>query len=215
MTRTEFGEWTLWLQGGIGREFAQAQMEVWFDTLQHLDATDFAYAVRRYLAESKSAWPMAAQLLEYAAQRQHGESLDHGAAFANVMKAVRECGSYQPGAGMASLDAMTQAAVRACGGFLWFCEMEADNRATMAAQFRMVYQQTQEKHERDRRLPEHLQPAIAHKRRLLNQHDATDEPLALGNVLSMLCEPTSALPLASNANGSRYPQNQSRSARRA
>ena len=214
MTRPEFVEWMLRLQGGIGREFSHPQMEVWFSVVGHLDAGDFSYAVQRYLAESKSAFPMPAQLLEYAAQRQHGESLDHGAAFANVMKAVRECGSYQPGKGMDSLDPLTQAAVRACGGFLWFCEMEADNRATMAAQFRMAYQQAQEKHERDRRLSEHLRPAIAHERRL-TQDDATDEPLALGNVLAMLCEPTSTLPLASNANGSRSPQNQSRSSRRA
>lgn len=214
MTRPEFAEAVAFLQSGIGREFSANQLEVWYATLQHLDAADFAYAVQRYVAEGKSAFPMPSQLLEYAAQRQHGESLDHGAAFANVMKAVRECGSYQPGKGMASLDTMTQAAVRACGGFLWFCEMEADNRATMAAQFRMAYQQFQEKHERDRRLPEHLRPAIAHERRL-TQHDSTDEPLALGNVLSMLDAPTTTLPLASNANGSRSPQNQSRSARRA
>ena len=213
MTRQQFAQSLAYLQAGIGREFSDIQQEVWYATLQHLDAADFGYAVQRYVAEGKSAFPMPAQLLEYAAQRQHGETLDHGAAFANVMKAVRECGSYQPDKGMATLDAATQAAVRACGGFLWFCEMEADTRSTMAAQFRMAYQQAQEKHERDRRLPEHLRPAIAHERRL-DQTDTADEPLALGNVLSMLPGAGSPSPLASNANGSHTDQNQHRTARR-
>lgn len=212
MTRHQFAQLLAFLQAGIGREFSDIQQEVWYSTLQHLDAADFGYAVQRYVAEGKSAFPMPAQLLEYAAHRQHGETLDHGAAFANVMKAVRECGSYQPDKGMVSLDTATQAAVRACGGFLWFCEMEANNRSTMAAQFRMAYQQAQEKHERDRRLPEHLRPAIAHERGL-NQTDATDEPLALANVLSMLPGTGSRLPLVSNVNGSRTASNQHRTAR--
>ena len=156
MTRPEFAEAMAYLQAGIGREFSAVQLEVWFDTLGQLQRDDVGYAVRRYLAEAKSAFPMPAQLLEFAAERRYGETLDHGAAFANVMKAVREFGSYQPDKGMVALDAATQAAVRACGGFLWFCEMEANNRSTMAAQFRMAYQQTQEKHERDRRLPKEL-----------------------------------------------------------
>lgn len=61
------------------------------------------------MAEGKPAFPMPAQLLEYTTQREYSETLDHGAAFANVMKAVRKCGSYQPGKGMDSLDAMSQA----------------------------------------------------------------------------------------------------------
>ena len=51
MTRPEFGEAVAFLQSGIGREFSANQLEVWYATLHHLDAADFAYAVQRYVAE--------------------------------------------------------------------------------------------------------------------------------------------------------------------
>ena len=61
------------------------------------------------MAEGKPAFQMPAQLLKYTPQREYSETHNHGAAFANVMNAVRKCGSYQPGKGMDSLDAMSQA----------------------------------------------------------------------------------------------------------
>lgn len=181
MTRNEFAPIMAYLQAGIGREFTAATMEVWFDVLGHLDPSDFRYAVKRYLAEQTSGFPTPAHLLRFASDRFHGETLDHGQAFAAVMKAVREFGSYQVAEGMASLAPEIQAAVRASGGFPWFCEMDAESRSTMAAQFRMAYQHAAERHERDRRLPEELRPAIAHERRNAEHVDALPEPL--GNVL--------------------------------
>lgn len=55
-------------------------------------------------------------------------------------------------------------------------------------------------------------PAIAHERRL-HQANATDEPLALGNVLSIMPGTGSPSSLATHANGSRPTSNQHRTAR--
>lgn len=187
MTREEFTRGMIILEGGIGRELLESTWEVWFDVLKGLDSDEFIYAVRRYVAEATSAFPMPSTILNYIDELRHGEVRDHAEAFAAVMDAVRQYGSYRPAEGLASLDELTRLAVRGCGGFQWFCQMEEDQRLTASAQFRQAYQNAVHRHLRDRRLPEALRPAIAHRQFLLTHHSTAPEltdPSSLADVLA-------------------------------
>ena len=163
MTPVDFSKGCAILAAGIGREIKTQQIQAWYPILSDLTVEQWGYAVQRYLAESDSAWPMPAQLRKLASEFTHGVHSDHGEAFAKVTDAVRVYGSYQADKAMASFDEATRRAVQACGGFMWFCEMDSDNRQTMAAQFRMAYQQAQQRTEKHQALPERLRPRMANE----------------------------------------------------
>lgn len=161
MTREEFGKWILILQAGIGREFNNATIEVWFRILEDLDVVDFAYSVDRYLSECTSAFPTPAQLRVFADVRRNGEVLDPAEAFIAVKRAIREFGSYRAIEAMKTLDSMTKAALEVCGGFVTICQAGTDQQFTIAAQFRRAYEAISRRHVNNRRLPEALRPENA------------------------------------------------------
>jgi hypothetical protein len=158
MTRVEFVTALAVLQAGIGREFTKQQNEAFWECLKDLPAESLKYAVKRYLCEVCSGFPSIADLRKFAAEHQNGLQDLAGEAWESATKAVRRFGSYRKVDGMDSLDNRTRMAIEHCGGWNWLCDVSADNRSILSAQFRRAYDAMSERENVQERLPVELRP---------------------------------------------------------
>lgn len=160
MTSKEFMQIVAYIESGTGHRFDEMKLEVWFDVLGDIPADSVKAAARRCLQEFEGGWPQPATIRRMAIE--FGQGVIDGAdqAWERVVSAVRSFGSYQPQEGMKSLDELTQSAVRACGGFLWACEINPANRQILASQFRKAYEAAAERKQRGRQLTDDVKPAL-------------------------------------------------------
>lgn len=175
------------LAAGLGRDIPAETCKTWFRSLSDLTASEWSYAVERYLAEVESAFPLPATLRRFAMEYRHGIVPTAGEAFSSVLAAVRRF-DLDEIRGMAALpDDLTRAAVNACGGWRCFANIADDNRQTVSAQFRMNYEALATRHEKLRALPDRLRPVIGlvnpQKPRI--EHGATNG-LELDKMMSLI-----------------------------
>lgn len=161
MSKAEFAEIIGVLTAGIGREWPQQQVQVWYECLKDLDPGDLRSAVLRWLSEADSGFPAIAALRRMATEARAGRLPSSAEAWERVTAAVRRHGSYDKAGGMASLEPLERAAVDAAGGWGWICDVTTENRQAMAAQFRRAYESLAERHAADRALPAPLRPRLA------------------------------------------------------
>lgn len=140
-------------------------MQLWFNQLQDIPYKVAEVTLNKWVATNKWS-PSIADIREQAAGLMQGEAKDWGEAWNDVRKAVRLYGSYQPKEAMESLDEITRQAVKRIG-YLSICMSE--NIATERANFRMVYEQLQQRQKQDAQLPPRLKALISNMPMLLGE----------------------------------------------
>jgi hypothetical protein len=159
MTKNEFAAALAVLEAGIGKSLIGEQVKVWFDCLSDLPIEALQTGIKLYLCQGDD-WPSIAKIRKLASSAMHGECLSFGEAFDLMISAVRKHGFYDEPAAREKLDDLTWQAVRGLGGWEAACDSPVDQRATMRAQFRMIYEGLRSREESHRALPEGLRPSI-------------------------------------------------------
>lgn len=157
MTKSDFAKCMAILEAGTGKPLKQEQLAVWFDCLGDLSAEQLATAVKRYLMED-GEWPSIAKLRKLATEAQHGQDAGAGELWGAVVKAIRCYGIYQPDEAKRALSPLAWDCVRACGGWMTLCEMEAANHGVYEAMFRRSHATYAAEDSQRRLLPADLVP---------------------------------------------------------
>lgn len=159
MTPERFAE----LMGGLlcatNHKMDAKGIEVWRRILADIDDASLSRAFHRAACECKG-WPTPALIREYAAAVECGEVATLQDVWPSVLKAVRHFGIYGKAEAKKAIPADVWKCLGGNVGWEWLCEMEPDQRAAYAAQFRDRYREHKAREERDRRLPESLRPRI-------------------------------------------------------
>ncbi len=162
MSSDDFRPILAYLKIETRRDFDELAVKVWFDGLQDLPTEAVRIAAKRFVIED-GEWLTLAKIRRLAMEHIHGKLLDHGDAFELVMKAVRCMGSYDSANAMAAMPPIVRLAILQCGGFGVFCDSPPNERNTLRAQFRMVFQDIAEREEKFRALPEAIRPRLANE----------------------------------------------------
>lgn len=139
-------------------------MELWFNQLQDIPYKVAEVTLNKWVATNKWS-PSIADIREQATAITQGAAKDWGDAWQEVIKAISYYGSYREDEALESLDETTRRVVKRLG-FRNLCmseEIQVDR-----ANFRMIYEQQQERDKQDAQLPPRLKALIA------------DMPLMLG-----------------------------------
>lgn len=140
-------------------------MQLWFNQLQDIPYQVAEVTLNKWVATNKWS-PSIADIREQAAGLIQGEAKDWGAAWDDVRKAVRLYGSYQPKEALESLDELTRQAVKRIG-YITICMSE--NIAAERANFRMIYEQLEQRQKNDAQLPPKLKELILKMPMLLEE----------------------------------------------
>ena len=159
MNLDDFGRALDALQVGTGKTMTPEQIEVWFQCLKDLPLPALQTAITRYLCEGDD-WPSIAKIRKLAGSAMYGECLSFGESFDAMLSAIRQHGSYNEQAARAKLDGLTWISVQGLGGWDAVCDSPTDQRSTLRAQFRMVYEGLRQREESHRALPESVRPRI-------------------------------------------------------
>jgi len=159
MTKHEFGVALAVLGTGTGKTIIAKELDVWYQCLKDLPLLSLQTAITRYLCEGDD-WPSIAKIRKLAGAAMHGECLSFGESFDAMLSAIRQHGFYDEPAARAKLDDLTWRTVQSLGGWEAVCDSPTDQRATLRAQFRMVYEGLREREESHRALPESVRPKI-------------------------------------------------------
>lgn len=127
----------------------QQAMELWYQELQDIPYEIAIAGLRQWVATNKWS-PSIAEIREMASTVQNGVIPDWGEGWEQVLAAIRKYGMYQVGEAMDSFDPITKQCVERLG-FKNICMSE--NVATDRANFRMLYEQLQERKKKDSQLP--------------------------------------------------------------
>ena len=139
-------------------------MQLWFNQLQDIPYKVAEVTLNKWVATNKWS-PSIADIREQATALTQGAAKDWGDAWQEVIKAISYYGSYREDEALESLDETTRRVVKRLG-FRNLCmseEIQVDR-----ANFRMIYEQQQERDKQDAQLPPRLKALIA------------DMPLMLG-----------------------------------
>ena len=140
MTKKEFAIFASALRTYYPREKLlpnEQAMELWFNQLQDLPYDIATLTLNKWVATNKWS-PSIADIREQAAGITHGTPRDWGEAWQEVLKAIRQYGSYQEKEALESMDETTRRVVNRLG-FRNICaseEIQVDR-----ANFRMIYEQ--------------------------------------------------------------------------
>jgi len=140
-------------------------MQLWFNQLQDIDYKVAEVILNKWVATNKWS-PSIADIREQAAGLIQGEAKDWGEAWREVLNAVHAYGSYQQVEAMESLDELTRQAVKRVG-YMSICMSE--NIATERANFRMIYEQLEQRRKSDAQLPPRLKELILKMPMLLEE----------------------------------------------
>jgi hypothetical protein len=147
------------LFSAVGRTLSAEGWVMWYQVLGDLALPALHRAVVRWLAECDSGFPTPAAIRRLATEAEHGLLPDATEAFGKVCRALRRISWEWDADGFrAAVGPLAFEALHRCGGPQWFADMQPDQRATFAAQFRRAYESLAERVEQTRRLPEPLQP---------------------------------------------------------
>ena len=132
-------------------------IQLWFNQLQDIPYQVAEVTLNKWVATNKWS-PSIADIREQATGLTQGEAKDWGEAWREVLNAVHRYGSYQQTEAMESLDEITRQAVKRVG-YMSICMSE--NISTERANFRMIYEQLQQRHKQDAQLPQRLKALIS------------------------------------------------------
>lgn len=127
----------------------QQAMELWYRELQDIPYDVIEAGLRQWVATNKWS-PSIAEIREITSTVQHGSIPDWGEGWEQVLKAIRMYGSYRIQEAMDSFDPITRQCVERLG-FRNICMSENINHDR--ANFRMIYEQLQERKKKDLQLP--------------------------------------------------------------
>ncbi|MEX2287445.1 MAG: hypothetical protein WD648_10170 [Planctomycetaceae bacterium] len=159
MKPIEFAQLMAGLASATRKDFGEEEMDFWLACFEDLPFAVVKSAFVRFVT-SGDEWPTVAKIRRMATEQEHGQMHSSGDAFETVVKAVRRFGSYAMNEGLNSLDSLTRRAVEQTGGFGWYCEISADNRQIIAAQFRRAYEGLADREQSLRQTPAEHRPAI-------------------------------------------------------
>lgn len=132
-------------------------MQLWFNQLNDIPYDVAEVTLNKWVATNKWS-PSIADIREQATDITQGAAKDWGDAWQEVIKAISYYGSYREDEAVESLDETTRRVVKRLG-FRNLCmseEIQVDR-----ANFRMIYEQQQERDKQDAQLPPRLKALIA------------------------------------------------------
>ena len=160
MTKQEFSAFVMAMRTYYSKENIlpnQQAMELWFQELQDIPYEVAQAGLRQWVATNKWS-PSIAEIRDMASTVQNGVIPDWGDGWEQVIKAIRKYGMYQITEAMDSFDPITRQCVERLG-FRNICLSENIN--TDRANFRMIYEQLQERKKKDAQLSEPLKNLIS------------------------------------------------------
>lgn len=140
-------------------------MELWFNQLQDIPYQLAELTLNKWVATNKWS-PSIADIREQALGITQGAAIDWGEAWQSVLRAISKYGSYQELEALESMDETTRRVVERLG-FRNICmseEIQVDR-----ANFRMIYEQEQERTRQDAQLPPRLKELMASMPLLLGE----------------------------------------------
>ena len=132
-------------------------MELWFNQLQDLPYKLAELTLNKWVATNKWS-PTIADIREQALGITQGTAKEWGEAWQDVLRAIHKYGSYRELEALESLDETTRKVVERLG-FRNICLSEEIQ--VERANFRMIYEQMQEREKQDAQLPPRLKELIA------------------------------------------------------
>lgn len=126
----------------------QQAMELWFQELQDIPYMVAQTGLRKWVSTNKWS-PSIAELREFASEVQNGSIPEWGDGWEQVLMAIRRYGMYQENLALESMDEITRTCVKRLG-FRNICLSENINHDR--ANFRMIYEQLQERRKTDNQL---------------------------------------------------------------
>lgn len=132
-------------------------VKMWYSLLKDISYEALNIAIQKYMLINKFP-PTIADLRELALSAQLGELPDWGEAWEQLTQAIRRYGSYRAGEALDSLSPLCRKTVERLG-YLQLCASE--NIAADRANFRMIYEQLQQREKQQAQLPEGLKILIA------------------------------------------------------
>lgn len=116
-------------------------IKIWFSLLKDLEYSVLSAAIQKYMM-TKAFPPTIADLREVAATISNGEIPDWGEGWEKVLFAIRKYGTYRETEAIASMDELTRTCVKRLG---WRNICMSENINFDRANFRMIYEQLQER----------------------------------------------------------------------
>lgn len=159
MTRQEFATFAAALKTYYPREQLlpnNQAMELWYRQLQDIPYEVAEAGLNKWVATNKWS-PSIADIREMATSVTEGDIPDWGNGWEQVLRAIREYGSYNIKKAMDSFDPITRQCVERIG-FRNICMSENINQDR--ANFRMIYENLAQRQQKDRLIPERLKMLI-------------------------------------------------------
>lgn len=125
---------------------------VWYTMLRDLDYSVCLAAVKEHISVCRFA-PSIAEIRELCSRITDGQPRDWGAAWEDVLLAIRHKGMYREEEALESMDEITRECVKRLG-FVNICQ--SANISHDRANFRMVYEQVAKRKAQDAQLPQTL-----------------------------------------------------------
>lgn len=140
-------------------------LELWYRQLKDIPYNVIEVTLNKWVATNKWS-PSIAEIREQATSIVQGEVKDWGAAWQEVLRAIRIYGSYRELEALESLDPTTRKVVEQMG-FSSLCYSE--HIQTDRANFRMIYEQQQERDKLNAQLPPSLKALMSNMTLMLEE----------------------------------------------
>jgi len=160
MTLTEFTTFAALLRTFYPKENllpTPEAVKAWHKMLEDIDITVLNAALQKWVATEK--WPpTVAEMRTACTEATRGKLPDWGEAWAEVSQAIRRFGYCRPNEALESLSPTARAAANRIG---WQQICESENPEAIRAQFRQVYEISQQREAETRQLPPALRDTLA------------------------------------------------------
>lgn len=141
---------------------------IWYQLLQDIDYKIANAAIQKYMLTSKFP-PTIADIREQAASVVNGEKPLWSDGWEEVVRAIKNYGSYGQKEAMESMSEITRMAVRRMG-YIDLCRSE--NPVADRANFRMIFEQIAEREQKQNQLPVSLKNLIEEAKRKGIEHES-------------------------------------------
>ena len=163
MTEAEFARFAMALKTYYPRENLlpnKQSMDLWFMQLQDIPYKVAEVGLNQWVSLNKWS-PSIADIREMSTSIAHGEMPSWGDAWQEVLRAVRQYGSYRPSEALNSLSPLARKVTERIG-FVNLCMSE--NISADRANFRMIYEQLADRERKEEQLSIPLKTLIAQMR---------------------------------------------------
>lgn len=164
MDRAEFVKSMAVLAAGVGRPFTKEQHAVWYECLNHLTPDQMNRAVKTWLCSIGSGFPKIKEILDLAAQAEHGQQADWQEVWGLVMQALRVWSPVDVDAAMRAKSMLAPEVYglmyAVTGGFYNMSLADAGQIAVWSSNFRDAWGRRNTRQATVRALPESLRPAV-------------------------------------------------------